>query len=65
MSLEERQQIEHEARAVQIEALQQCHAQIPDQDRAQTQAMIDYLTGMQTGAIPCDYCETEWADRDW
>lgn len=65
MSLEERQEIEHDARGVQIEALEGCLPEIPQEARTHAQGMLDYLTGMQTGEIPCDYCETEWADRDW
>lgn len=65
MTLEQRQQIEHDARGVQIEALEQCLPQIPQQDRSHAEGMLSYLTGMQDGSIPCDYCETEWAERDW
>ena len=65
LSLEERQQIEHEARAVQIDAMENCLAELPEESRFQAQGMLDYLVGMQTGEIPCDYCAVEWADRDW
>lgn len=65
MSLEERQAIEHDAREVQIEAMKNCVSEVPQEDHSQVEGMIEYLVLMQTGEIPCDYCEIEWADRDW
>lgn len=65
MSLEERQEIEHDARAVQIAAMENCLGEMPEESQIQGQGMLDYLIGMQTGEISCDYCEVEWADRDW
>jgi hypothetical protein len=65
LSLQERQAIEHDARAVQLEAMENCLDEVPEADQSQATGMINYLTGMQTGEIPCDYCEVEWADRDW
>lgn len=65
LNLEERQAIEHDARAVQIEAMESCQEQVAESDQPQVKGMISYLAGMQTGEIPCDYCEVEWADRDW
>ena len=65
LSLEERQDIEHDARGVQLTAPENCHDELHVGARPQGQGMIDYLAGMQDGSIPCDYCEVEWADRDW
>ena len=64
-SLEQRQAIEQDARAVQIEALQLCRAQVPQAARAEADYMLKYLTDMQSGLRPCDYCEVEWQNRNW
>jgi hypothetical protein len=65
MTLEERQAIEADARGVQIDALQACSTAVPQAARHETDYMLKYLTDMQAGITACDYCEVEWADRDW
>jgi hypothetical protein len=65
LSLEEREEIEADARAVQIAALDRCAPVVPASARYETDYMLKYLTDMQAGITPCDYCEVEWADRDW
>ncbi len=65
LNQEQREQIESDARAVQIEALQQCLPLVPKASREQAQYMLKYLTDMQEGITDCDYCKVEWANRNW
>lgn len=65
LTLAEREAIEADARAVQIAALEQCVDSIDPSARNEVEWMLQYLIDMQNGVIPCDYCEVEWADRDW
>jgi hypothetical protein len=66
MSLDERKAIEEDARGVQIEAMRACLPFVePEPVRTQATGLVNYLQGMQDGTIPCDYCEVEWANRDW
>lgn len=66
MPLEERKAIEEDARGVQIEAMLACVPLVePEMVRTQATRLVDYLQDMQDGTIPCDYCEIEWANRDW
>lgn len=65
LTLEQREAIEADARAVQIDALEKCLDDLPEDAQAEGQYLIQYLVDMQDGVIPCDYCEVEWADRDW
>lgn len=66
MTLPERQAIEDEARGIQIEAMRAYLPTVePEAVRNQATGMVNYLQGMQDGTIPFDYCEIEWANRDW
>jgi hypothetical protein len=65
LSLAEREEIEADARGVQIEALQQCLSVVEASAQAEAEYMLQYLTDMQAGLIPCDYCEVEWEGRNW
>ena len=66
LSLDERRAIEEDARGVQIEAMRACLPFVePEPVRTQATGLVNYLQGMQDGTIPCDYCEVEWANRDW
>lgn len=66
MTLEERVEIEDDARGVQIEAMRACLPFVePEAVRTQAAGLVNYLQGMQDGTAPCDYCEVEWANRDW
>ncbi len=64
-SLAQRQAIEQDARGVQIAALQLCRGQVPLPARNEADYMLKYLTDMQSGVRPCDYCEVEWQNRNW
>jgi hypothetical protein len=65
LTLAEREAIEADARGVQIAALQLCVDFVDPSARSEVDWMLQYLIDMQNGVIPCDYCEVEWADRDW
>jgi len=65
LTLGEREAIEADARGVQIAALELCVDFVEASARTDVEWMLQYLVDMQTGAIPCDYCQVEWADRDW
>ncbi len=65
LTLEEREAIEADARSVQIAALERCVDFVGPSARTEVDWMLQYLVDMQNGVIPCDYCEVEWADRDW
>jgi len=65
LSLEQREELETEARKVQIDTLQRCLPSIKESARSEAQAMIDYLVGMQDGTQECAYCKVEWGDRSW
>lgn len=65
LTLSEREAIEADARGVQIAALELCVDFVEARARTDVEWMLQYLVDMQTGAIPCDYCQVEWADRDW
>ena len=65
LTLEQRGAIESDARAVQIDALEECLDDVPEEARGEAEHLLQYLNDMQDGIIPCDYCEVEWADRDW
>jgi hypothetical protein len=65
LTLSEREAIEADARGVQIAALELCVDFVEASALNEIEWMVQYLVDMQTGVIPCDYCEVEWADRDW
>jgi len=65
LTLPEREAIEADARGVQIAALALCVEYVDPSARSEVEWMLQYLTDMQNGVIPCDYCEVEWTDRDW
>lgn len=65
LTLPEREAIEADARSVQIAALELCVDFVDPSARSEVGWMLQYLVDMQNGVIPCDYCEVEWADRDW
>jgi hypothetical protein len=65
LTLEEREAIEADARGVQIAVLERCVDFVDPSARSEVEWMLQYLVDMQNGVIPCDYCEVEWADRDW
>ena len=63
--MSEREAIEADARGVQIAALELCLDFVDPGARTEVEWMLQHLVDMQNGIIPCDYCEVEWADRDW
>lgn len=65
LTLAEREAIEADARSIQITALGACVDFVDPSARSEVEWMLQYLIDMQNGVIPCDYCEVEWADRDW
>lgn len=65
LTISEREAIEADARGVQIAALELCVDFVAPSARSEVEWMLQHLVDMQNGVIPCDYCEVEWADRDW
>jgi hypothetical protein len=65
MSLEEREALEWDARAVQVAVLKKCGPTLPADIEWEWAFLLKYLTDMQDGITPCDYCDTEWESRNW
>jgi hypothetical protein len=65
LSLEQREALESDARGVQIAVLEICGGTLPAATEGEWTFMLKYLTDMQEGITPCDYCDTEWESRNW
>jgi hypothetical protein len=65
MTLEQREALEWDARAVQVAVMQKCGPTLPTDIEGEWTFLLAYLTDMQDGTAPCDYCDTEWENRNW
>jgi len=65
LSLEERDALESDARAIQIETLKRCKPYLKSAAQREAEVMINYLINMQENPQNCDYCKVEWGDRGW
>lgn len=65
LSLEEREALEAEARAVQIETLTRCRKYLKSDAQREADVMLNYLISMQANPQNCTYCQVEWDNRNW
>jgi hypothetical protein len=65
LSLDERNALEADARAVQIETLKRCKPYLKSAAHSEAEVMINYLSSMQENPQNCDYCKVEWGERGW